>query len=128
MASDDKLFECTQCGECCKGFGGTYVTEADLEAISRFIGVSPTVVAETYCSPSGNKRVLAQRPDGYCIFWDHNCTIHPVKPKMCRQWPFIDSLRVDIANWRIMASVCPGMRNDMDDQTLMARVHRQLAK
>ena len=47
---------------------------------------------------------------------------------MCREWPFISSLLVDIANWKIMASVCPGMRIDLDDRTLTACIRRQLAK
>ena len=41
MISDCRLFECTQCGDCCKGFGGTYVSQADLETIAAFLGVSP---------------------------------------------------------------------------------------
>jgi hypothetical protein len=28
---------------------------------------------------------------------------------MCRRWPFIESVLRDVANWRIMASMCPGM-------------------
>ena len=43
------------------------------------------------------------------FFWDRICTIHPVKPQMCRRWPFIESVLRDVANWRIMASMCPGM-------------------
>jgi Fe-S-cluster containining protein len=126
MTSECRLFECTQCGDCCKGFGGTYVTMADIDAIADFIGVAPADLVKSYCSPSGDKLVLAQRADGFCIFWDRNCTIHPVKPDMCRKWPFISSLLVDTANWNIMASVCPGMRNDLDGDTLKTCIHREL--
>jgi hypothetical protein len=28
---------------------------------------------------------------------------------MCRRWPFIESVLRDVANWRIMASMCPGI-------------------
>jgi hypothetical protein len=31
---------------------------------------------------------------------------------MCRRWPFIDSVLKDVANWRIMASMCPGIWAD----------------
>ena len=128
MTSDCRLFECTQCGDCCKGYGGTSITSADLEAIAAYIGISPAVVAESYCTQSGSKLMLAQRADGYCIFWDGNCTIHPVKPAMCRQWSFIPSLLVDIANWRMMASVCPGMRSDLDDATLEACIRKKMGQ
>ncbi len=126
MTSDCRLFECTQCGDCCKGFGGTYVSETDLEAIARFIETTADVVARSYCNPSGPKLVLGQRSDGYCIFWDRNCTIHPVKPEMCRRWPFITSLLKDVQNWHMMASVCPGMRTDLDDHALAICIHKKM--
>ena len=34
----EDLFECHKCGDCCKGFGGTYVTQTDIENIAKFIG------------------------------------------------------------------------------------------
>ena len=113
MSSDStepaELFECRKCGDCCKGYGGTYLSEEDIEAISRFIGSDPGRFVAQYCSLSGTKPVLAQRSDGYCIFWDKICTIHPVKPQMCRKWPFIESLLADAKNWLIMAGSCPGI-------------------
>ena len=40
----DDLFDCQMCGECCQGFGGTYVTEKDIENIAAFIGESSETV------------------------------------------------------------------------------------
>jgi Fe-S-cluster containining protein len=122
MASDQSLFECTQCGTCCKGYGGTYVSESDITAIAAFIGARVCEFKRRYCVPSGDRLVLAQQPNGFCIFFDHNCTIHAVKPRMCRQWPFIPSLLIDITNWRIMAGVCPGMRTHLDDTQLFKAI------
>ncbi|MCJ7830330.1 MAG: YkgJ family cysteine cluster protein [Desulfobacterales bacterium] len=121
-----RIFECRQCGDCCKGYGGTFVTSADIAAIARFIGTEPDSFVERYCQMSGRRPVLAQRADGYCVFWDGLCTIHPVKPRMCRAWPFIDSLRVDIHNWQIMAYACPGMRADLPDDVVAWCVKREL--
>jgi uncharacterized protein len=126
--SDQNLFTCTQCGDCCKGYGGTYLTASDVVTISRFVGVSAGDFQKSYCALSGQRLVLAQRPDGYCIFFDDNCTIHAVKPRMCRQWPFIESVFKDPANWRIMAGMCPGMVNEPDDDKLTAYVQAQLDK
>ena len=121
----DMFFSCTQCGECCKGFGGTYVSDEDIDAIAVFLGISPAVVRSEYCDTSGGRFVIAQRADGYCVFWDRNCTIHSVKPRMCRQWPFIPGLLADINNWRIMASMCPGMASDADlDHVLQLIIER----
>ena len=114
----DALFECRLCGDCCKGYGGTYVTREDIEAISRYIGTDPRKFVTEYCQLSDKRPVLAQRPDGYCIFWDKLCTIHPVKPLMCSRWPFLKSVLVDSANWQIMANSCPGIHTDVPVGTL----------
>lgn len=118
MISSDSLFECTQCGECCKGFGGTYLTDEEMQAIADYIGEPVDRFIERYCTTSGNRLVLAQGEDAYCIFFSNNCSIHPVKPRMCRSWPFISSLLVDIGNWYIMADSCPGMRKDVEEKQL----------
>lgn len=89
-----------------------------MAAIAKHLEISISAFIEHYCAPSGKRFVLAQRADGYCIFWDQNCTIHAIKPRMCRQWPYIGSLLEDIGNWRIMASVCPGMQADVDEVRL----------
>ena len=124
----EELFECLRCGDCCKGFGGTYLTGEDIEAISRYIGANPEKLIARYCNLSGTKPVLAQRPDGYCIFWDKICTIHPVKPRMCRKWPFIESILVDANNWLIMADSCPGIHTDAPVDALQKYMKKRLAK
>jgi Fe-S-cluster containining protein len=75
--------------------------------------MEPSDLTERCCQRSGGRYLLAQRADGYCIFWDRTCTIHPVKPRMCRRWPFIESVVKDAFNWKIMAAFCPGMRADL---------------
>ena len=124
----DALFECRLCGDCCKGYGGTFVTREDIEAISRFIGTDSRKFVTQYCQVSGKRPVLAQGSDGYCIFWDKLCTIHPVKPLMCRRWPFLRSLLVDSKNWQIMADSCPGIHRDVPVRTLEKCVKKILAK
>lgn len=130
MSSDaltaEELFECMQCGDCCKGFGGTYVSADDIETIAAYLNVSPGSFRRHYCAVSGRRLVLGQQENGYCLFYDQNCTIHSVKPRMCRMWPFIPSLLVDISNWRIMAGSCPGMKQHLDEDTLRRSLRRIL--
>jgi hypothetical protein len=114
----DALFKCRKCGACCKGYGGTYLTDSDIESISRYIDSDPKKFVDQWCNLSGNRPVLAQREDGYCIFWDQLCTIHPVKPLMCRKWPFLESILTDSTNWLIMADSCPGIQTNIASDTL----------
>jgi uncharacterized protein len=124
MASepDNPIFECRKCGECCKGYGGTFVTDADISAIAAYLNVSPERFVEVYCRMSGNKPILTQGENGYCIFWKKLCGIHPVKPRMCKAWPYIDCVVKAPENWQAMASCCPGMRTDTTEVTIVAAV------
>ncbi len=124
----DDLFECQMCGECCRGYGGAYVGPGDVRAIAEFIGEDPETFRDRYCQLSGSRPLLAQGGDGRCVFWDHLCTIHPVKPRMCRQWPFIRAILVDVRNWRTMADSCPGIRADAPEEAVLRVVREKLAE
>ena len=110
--TDNDIFTCQLCGQCCKGFGGTYVSSADIDKICDFIQADPANFHKKYCDPSGSRYVLTRGKDGCCIFFDteKQCTIHPVKPYMCKAWPFIKTLIDNPENWDIMANSCPGMK------------------
>ena len=125
-AREPDIFDCRMCGDCCRGYGGTRVAEADVRRIAEYIGEDPLRFVKEYCRRSGSHRILAQSENGYCIFFDEKCTIHPVKPGMCRAWPFIRAVLVDVSNWHAMASVCPGMRTDLPDDVITACVRKML--
>jgi Fe-S-cluster containining protein len=121
-AQDQDLFVCQRCGQCCRGYGGTYLEPDDIRAIAAYLGCRSDEFLRRYCQTSCGRPLLAQRPDGYCVFWRDLCTIHPVKPRMCRRWPFITAVLRDVGNWRAMASACPGMRTDFSDAAIRRRV------
>jgi len=124
------IFECQQCGDCCKGFGGTYITNQDISRIASFINVQPDKFIIDYCDHSGSRLVLTLGTDGYCIFFhrEKQCTIHPVKPLMCRAWPFIKTLIKNPENWNAMAGSCPGMKKDVPHKELRQIVVNELQK
>lgn len=125
----EAIFTCQKCGECCRGYGGTFVSEKDIETISRYLKIDSRQFIAKFCQFSGGKAVLAQAKDGYCLLWDEDqqCTIHPVKPEMCKKWPFIKSLLADPENWRAMASACPGIQADAPEQLIKACVKKVLS-
>ena len=120
----DELFECRMCGDCCRGYGGTYVSASDIEAIAAYLQIDPADFKDQYCRRSGSRYVITQADNGYCIFWDQLCRIHPVKPRMCRNWPFIAAVLKDVANWRIMGASCPGIRTDLPEAVVARTVAR----
>ena len=122
------IFNCTKCGDCCKGYGGAFVTPDDIKAISDYLNAEPEHFIEKFCQISGGKPLIAQSENGYCIFWNEVCTIHPVKPRMCKEWPFIKALLLDIENWHIMASLCPGIRTDIPIDIVQDYVRKQHSK
>ena len=117
------LFTCQICGKCCRGFGGTYVDEENIRAIARFTGCSEKQLRASHITRSGDKFVIGQATDGFCLFFDHEtmgCAIHPVKPRMCASWPFIPALLKDIQNWKIMANSCPGINADAPEDQIIS--------
>jgi Fe-S-cluster containining protein len=124
----DQIFTCQKCGECCRGYGGTFVSQGDIARISKYLNIDPDRFVSEFCQLSGDKPLLAQHRNGYCVFWDKLCRIHPVKPKMCKKWPFIESLLVDMNNWQMLASICPGIRTDLPDRLVKDIVNTVLSK
>jgi len=130
MKRDDKadIFQCDQCGDCCRGYGGTFVSPKDIEKISAHIHVDAKSFVAEYCDMSGTRPVIRQNSDGYCVFFKEVCSIHPVKPDMCRKWPFIENVLIDVNNWRSMARSCPGMDLDAPDSLIIKRVKQELGR
>ncbi len=122
----DRVFSCTLCGQCCQGYGGTYVTERDILAISRFLGEDPEGFVDRHCAISAGRPVLAQKADGFCAFFEETCAIHPVKPAMCRRWPFLPAVARDPGNWLAMSHSCPGIRTDAPPDLVARAVGEQM--
>jgi len=94
------------------GYGGAFVNEREVDAISQYLNMAPESFLRDYCRWSGGRPLIKSSESGHCIFWNKVCTIHQVKPRMCKVWPFIESILVDPTNWDIIKSVCPGIRRN----------------
>ena len=123
-----EFFDCEQCGECCTGFGGTYVSKEDISAIADFLDMKEELFMEKHCQPSGEKTVLALGEDGKCVFAETLCTIHPVKPRMCKAWPFIEGVLKNPDNWNMMSNACPGIITGVHEEDLIGCVKQELEK
>ena len=66
------------------------VTEAEISAISRHLGLAEDDFIQRYTRLRADRRGLSliDQPDGACIFLDgQDCRIQPVKPQQCRDFP-----------------------------------------
>jgi len=109
--ADGLQFTCTQCGDCCTGAPGyVWITDAELEAIAKFLGQSVAEVRDLHSRTARGKRTLREKSNGDCVFFDRKkgCTIYSVRPAQCRTWPFWDSNVETPEDWKRTCENCPG--------------------
>lgn len=91
-ATPPTTFVCAQCGACCRWHGLVRLTDAEVDAIAAYVGLSPRGFIErcTEVTPDRRGLTLRECPDGACIMLDEHglCRIHAVKPRQCREFPW----------------------------------------
>jgi len=128
-------FECTKCGACCRDeFLLVTVTGSDIVRIAAVLGLSPNemlkvldfyVVSDGAPTPIGLDKfpsvategglsfiALKKMENGECIFLKENlCMIHPVRPAVCRSFPFVFDESDGQRTWGLSAKkeICPGL-------------------
>lgn len=122
VMNSSKVFECQKCGVCCKGYGGIFVTDYEIKAIAEFLTITQDEFLSGYCEESGGRTMLRTGENGYCIMWDDLCTIHHVKPSLCRTWPYLKSVVVDKNNLTVIQNACPGVSKDVTYEEFAAAV------
>jgi Fe-S-cluster containining protein len=104
------VFQCRQCGDCCAGRGGIFVKPEEVEAMAALLALPEAEFCRRYveASPLGPRLTVA---DGVCVFLlaGNNCRVHPVKPFICRQWPFLPVLLVEPDELEHAKGACPGI-------------------
>jgi len=106
------VFSCRQCGECCRGERGILVTPAELTAMAAYLGIAPDEFAARYLVNTPMGQQLASR-NGACVMQEGSlCLVHPVKPRICRQWPFLQALLDHGDEFEAAKEACPGLAAD----------------
>lgn len=83
-------YQCQRCGNCCRWPGFVRLNDADITAISNFLGMDERVFIDRYTRlrPRRDGLALIDKPNGECVFLDGiDCTIQPVKPHQCSGFP-----------------------------------------
>ena len=104
------VFQCRQCGDCCVGRGGILVKPDEVEAMAALLALSVPEFCRRFVEASalGPRLTVA---DGVCVFLMAGglCRVHPVKPFICRQWPFLPAILMDPDELEHAKGACPGI-------------------
>ncbi|HAS90654.1 MAG TPA: YkgJ family cysteine cluster protein [Desulfovibrio sp.] len=107
-----KAFECRMCGHCCQGEGGIIMTAKDRNRLADHLGISEQELIEKHSETVNGKIRLQSREDGYCVFFDEGCGVHPGRPDICRAWPFFRGNLIDEMSWEMIQEYCPGVNKE----------------
>ena len=115
MFDFDPPFECQQCGTCCFGAGGVRLDEAEAAVVASYLKISPAELKRLYLKPGPAPWDIRTDPENYCLFHQPNgrCLIHPVKPEVCRLWPYLPGARREESAFLDAKEACPGLRRDL---------------
>lgn len=109
QGKEQPIFACRQCGECCHGDKGILVTPLEAQGLALFLGLSLDDLQRRFLIESPMGPQLATH-NGACIFLaDNRCRVHPVKPRICREWPFLPALLAHADEFEAAKEACPGL-------------------
>lgn len=107
-------FACLSCGTCCLGSGGVHTDASGALKIANYLNKdlqSLIKEAKLGIKAPGVYSVLSlPGKEGPCVFLeDSRCLIHPVKPALCRAWPFLPGLLKDREVFYEAKCLCGGL-------------------
>jgi Fe-S-cluster containining protein len=104
-------FECQRgCINCCDQQGFVYLSEDDLTAAAKFVGLTRLRFEKKFVYRTRNFLRLRKPRNSQCHFLlEGGCAIHPAKPTQCRVFPFWPELVEDRKSWNETAKYCPGI-------------------
>jgi Fe-S-cluster containining protein len=79
------FFKCYRCGYCCRNIP-VQLREEEIKSISAYLGISEQEFVKRYVDKSKLPFLYLKTP---CPFFEfYRCTIYPVRPAVCRIFPF----------------------------------------
>ncbi len=110
--TDGLRFECTRCGDCCRGEPGfVWVTLDEAAAIAAELGMDFRDFESACMRHVENRMSLLERPNGDCILWQDGvgCRVYSSRPSQCRTFPFWPDSIKSPESWRDLSGHCRGV-------------------
>ncbi|MGE0227463.1 MAG: YkgJ family cysteine cluster protein [Dehalococcoidia bacterium] len=112
-------FECTRCGDCCRGPGRARVSPVDIQRLARHLGLSVDGFVARYTeqvvytapglAPTQPELVLSKAGEDCIFLQGDECSVHAAKPDGCRLGPFTFGILGSDRNWAHFQRICPGL-------------------
>ena len=85
--------------------------ETEARAAAAFLGLDEAAFGRLYLEPGLPPWDIGLSEAGRCRFqnFDGLCLIHPVKPAVCRLWPFLPPLMARESAFLDAGRACPGL-------------------
>ena len=88
---ENTLYVCTACGTCCRWSGYVRMTEREIDRMAAFLNMEVADFIDRHTTLTDDRRglTLVEKPNNHCIFHklSATCTVYPVRPKQCRDFP-----------------------------------------
>lgn len=89
-----------------------WLSDDEIGALARELELSDEHFRSRYTRRFGRGGVvLRQKRNQDCVFWDETrgCTVHALRPRQCRSYPFWRANLVSRDAWQAEAACCPGI-------------------
>jgi uncharacterized protein len=84
-------YQCQRCTNCCQWPGDVVLTDADIDRIAAFLGLSIYDFVAKFTNLRSNRTgltLIEKDNTTTCVFLENqDCQIHPVKPDQCAGFP-----------------------------------------
>ncbi len=109
---DGLCFECTRCGNCCKGPGYVWVKDREIRAMAEHLDMDVDEFGRRFLKRYKGRLSLTEKgPEHRCILLgdDDRCMVYPVRPDQCKTFPFWPLPVKRREEWEALKEYCPGV-------------------
>ena len=106
--ADGLRFECSRCGDCCRGPGYVWVSAGESDRLAEHLDLTSDRFARRFLRTVSGRLALIDNPAGDCVFWDNGCTVYAARPTQCRTFPFWSQNLAHPGSWDRTVRACPG--------------------
>ena len=82
--ADGLRFECSRCGDCCRGPGYVWVSPREIDRLAGCLALSVEAFSQRFLRTVAGRTALVDNAAGDCVFWEDGCSVYDARPTQCR--------------------------------------------